>query len=111
MLLIADSGATKTEWCVQKASAPPFYFITEGYNPFLVDSAYIEQSLRRHLPPGLAAEEVETIFYYGAGCMADRKATVEQALGGIFSQADLHVEVDLLGAARALLGTTPGFAA
>jgi glucosamine kinase len=111
MILIADGGSTKTSWCLVHQSGERSWFQTEGYNPYIVDGNYITHSLQRHLPPSLQRNEVKQVYYYGAGCMNDKSVIVERALAGIFNQAQISVAMDLLAAARALLGRQPGFAA
>jgi hypothetical protein len=52
------------------------------------------------------------LHFYGAGCSApEKKEVIRKALVRVFPGAEIIVEHDLLGAARALLGREPGFAA
>ncbi len=41
MIIIADGGSTKTNWCLLDDTGKKIYFNTEGYNPYFVDSEYI----------------------------------------------------------------------
>jgi glucosamine kinase len=110
MILIADSGSTKSSWCV--AGAPEVqFFESEGYNPYFVDSAYIAASLAKALPATLDTEAITAIFFYGAGCSPDKAHVVTDALQCIFYNAQCYIEDDTLAAARALLGSNVGFAA
>jgi glucosamine kinase len=112
MIIIADGGSTKTNWCLINQAGQKIYFNTEGYNPFFVDSEYIINSLKKSLPEDLETEKLKEVNYYGAGVHNEEKAAiVEEALQAIFPNAKVYVGHDLLAAARALLGTTPGFAA
>lgn len=111
MILIADGGSTKTNWCLLD-NKKKIYFNTEGYNPFFVDSEYILDSLLKGLPKDLPYGEVAAIFYYGAGVHNQEKATViVNVLEKVFPKAKVAVSHDLLAAARALLGSKAGFAA
>jgi glucosamine kinase len=110
MILIADGGSTKSSWCIADAQQS-FFFQTEGYNPYFVDSAYILNSLRQALPPQIETGKVTGIYFYGAGCAADKIHIILDALHSIFGNAKCHIEDDMLAAARALLGSKPGFAA
>lgn len=47
MIIIADGGSTKTNWCLLDDSNKKIYFNTEGYNPYFVDSDYIVHSLKK----------------------------------------------------------------
>lgn len=112
MIIIADGGSTKTNWCLLDDSNKKVYFNTEGYNPYFVDSDYIESSLRKGLPQDLPYEKVNEVNYYGAGVHnAEKAKIVELAMKKVFPNAKVEVGHDLLAAARALLGNEPGFAA
>ncbi|MEJ5054004.1 N-acetylglucosamine kinase [Sphingobacterium sp. MYb382] len=112
MIIIADGGSTKTNWCLLDDSNKKIYFNTEGYNPYFVDSDYIVQSLKKGLPQDLPFEKITEVNYYGAGVHNGEKAKiVETALSKVFPTAQVEVGHDLLAAARALLGDQSGFAA
>lgn len=88
------------------------YFNTEGYNPYFVDSAYIESSLKKDLPDDLPFGKIKEVNYYGAGVHNEEKANiVKEAMLSVFPNAKIEIGHDLLAAARALLGTESGFAA
>ncbi len=111
MILVADSGSTKTEWCLIKSNGEKAYFDTEGYNPYYVGREYIIQSLNKNLTSHFKSDQIKEVHFYGAGCMADKTVIIEQALHAVFQLANVHAAMDLLAAARALLGRKPGFAA
>jgi len=112
MILIADSGSTKTDWCLITTGQPLRYFTTEGYNPYFVDAAYITTSVRNSLPTDIDLQQIDTVYFYGAGCQDDNPEIMLHLLRNVFPAAkNVHAEVDLLAAARGLLGTQPGFAA
>ena len=111
MILIADSGSSKTNWCLVKSNGEKRYFNTEGYNPYFVDTAYIVNSLKKHLPAGISNNEVGEVYYYGAGCFPGKDFVLTDSLKTFFGKAKIFIELDLLAAARALLGSSPGFAA
>lgn len=112
MIIIADGGSTKTNWCLLDHSGKKIYFNTEGYNPYFVDSEYIVQSLRKGLPSDLPFAQIEEVNYYGAGVHNNEKAEiVKRAIQQVFTNSEVFVGHDLLAAARALLGNQSGFAA
>lgn len=107
--LIADSGATKTEWCLSGDGQG--VMVTEGLNPYYHDTGSIVEVLKEVLLPQLEGEEVGRIRFYGAGCDGPEKiAVVERALGTVFPDAKAEVYHDLLGAARACFFDRPGIA-
>lgn len=111
MIIIADSGSTKTNWCLVDKENKKVYFTTEGYNPNYVTREYLLDSLAHALPDGYKWDEVSEVFFYGAGCSEDRYDYMRNALQQLFTSARIEIAMDLLAAARALLGNKPGFAA
>jgi len=112
MIIIADGGSTKTNWCLLDNAGKKVYFNTEGYNPYFVSSEYIQNSLKKGLPNDLPIEQIDELYYYGAGVHNEEKANIiKDAFSVLFSTAKISVGHDLLAAARALLGTETGFAA
>jgi len=113
MILVADSGSTKTDWALIDPITQNFnVFHTIGYNPYFIDSEAIYYSLSENLVKDMNAQEVTEVHFYGAGCSTDvKKEIVYKAIARTFSNASIHIGHDLLGSARALLGDQPGFAA
>ena len=112
MIIIADGGSTKTNWCLLNDAGQKIYFNTEGYNPYFVSSEYIIGSLKIGLPTDLELDKITEVNYYGAGCSTeDKEKIVSDAMGAVFKNATINVGHDLLAAARALPGIEKGFAA
>jgi len=112
MILVADSGSTKTQWALADDSGNIEYLSTAGYNPYFDREVSWKDELstwsRRQLAGG---RMVEHIWYYGAGC--DRPEGVEKItcmLGELFPDASVHVKDDLSGAAKALYAHKKGIA-
>ncbi|HIY87869.1 MAG TPA: ATPase [Candidatus Bacteroides pullicola] len=109
-ILIADSGSTKTDWCVAEDGKILRRIKAGGINPvFLTDEELREAaaeaaSLLEDLRP-------EAIHFYGAGCIPTQAERVIHALRQAFPAADeVEVASDMLGAARALCGRRAGIA-
>lgn len=115
MILIADSGSTKTHWRLVDSSNTITQFQTQGFNPFLQTTDEISGELKTNLLPLLyeeSAQKVKHIYFYGAGCSTPEKCSiVSNALKQFFPNALLEVNHDLLAAARAVCGNKPGIAA
>lgn len=110
MILIADSGSTKTDWCgINKGSI--FCIQTQGINPFHQSQETILAILYKELLPQLPVEPIECIYFYGAGCTPQKGILLNTCLKKVFGE-QTHTEVynDLLGAARALCGHKHGIA-
>jgi glucosamine kinase len=112
MIIIADGGSTKTNWCLLNDEGNKIYFNTEGYNPYFVDGEYVIESLKKNLPEDLQFDKITEVNFYGAGVHNEEKANeLKEAFQVIFHSSKIFVGHDLLAAARALLGTSEGFAA
>lgn len=111
MILIADSGSTKTDWRVMDATGVYEQVLTAGINPQYLESSQIHSIFEAELLPHLKAKNPSSIYFYGAGCSsADRNLRVELALKKLFPNSGVLIDHDLLSAARALCGHKPGVA-
>ena len=113
MLLIADSGSTKTSWRLIAPNNTFHDFATEGYNPHYKSSAEIQSGLKKDFLPQLniKPENIQEVHFYGAGISTDVDvANVQDALFHVFNESNIHVEHDLLAAARALCLRDEGIA-
>lgn len=109
MLLIADSGSTKTHWEFVNGEKTVTAY-TSGINPFYKNTEQIIAGIRKELLPQ-ANIKPEKIFFYGAGIsQPDKVEIVKRALLAVFPSAKAEVEHDLLAAARATCGSMPGIA-
>lgn len=111
MILIADSGATKTDWCGIYDNGEAVSFKSEGYNPNYITLEYMVADMRKSLPENFPTDEVTNVYFYGSGVTELQYGFVREAVNTIFHNADVFVAMDLLASARALLGNEPGFAA
>lgn len=111
MKLIADSGATKTDWCLGENKENAQIIQTQGINPFHQSKEHIAQVLCEELLPQLPTDErITHIHFYGSGCTLEKSIIVEEELAKLFPDAFIDVQSDLLGAARALCGKKKGIA-
>jgi len=110
MILIAESGSTRTEWALIDGNNIAEHTFTEGINPFFQSRREISRSVRLELPEYIFKKRFETVFFYGAGCTStERKDIIGASLVAQF-KSPIKVESDLLAAARGLLQSTPGIA-
>ena len=66
MILIADSGSTKTEWCLADQGRPVRTVVTAGINPFFQTREEIAGEIRDALLPALKGERIDAIYFYGS---------------------------------------------
>jgi N-acetylglucosamine kinase-like BadF-type ATPase len=108
--LIADSGATKAEWCLVNGNKVKTIF-TQGISPYFLNTEQITDLLNKELKPKLKNVSVNEIFYYGTGCANPGNASsVKKAIAKVFKGATIDVTHDLMAAARALCGRKKGIA-
>jgi glucosamine kinase len=112
MILIADSGATKTDWRLEDADKRIHQFRSKGIYPFIQNSYEIAEFVKIDIASKINNLEVGNVFYYGTGCSSEEnKNTVRSALAANFPNAKIIVNHDLLGAARSLCQHDAGIAA
>ncbi len=108
--LIADSGATKCEWCLI-TNGKKKTILTQGISPYFLDEAQIITILNKSLIPKLKEVVIEEVFFYGTGLSnANNALIVKKALKSLFKKAKIQIETDLTAAARALCGKKKGIA-
>jgi len=113
MHLIADSGSTKTAWRLIKSESTIIPLETIGYSPQYITTDEMIDDLKEILIPQLPVltNDISKISFYGTGCSTPRTVTIIQlALENVFEKAEIEVNHDLLGAARALCGHSSGVA-
>ena len=111
MILIADSGSTKTDWCLCHADGSVTCVVTQGINPFHQDETRISAILAEELIPQLRHTDVRQVFFYGSGCRDEQCTRMHDLLYRAFPHAaEIVVDSDLMGAARALCGHEAGMA-
>jgi len=111
MILIADSGSTKTDWRILHGKQPIQAISTIGFNPVLTNTAKIIKELKKAFREQQVNETMNAVYYYGAGCWNTATCEiVSKALFAIFPKAKIEVTNDLLGAARAVCGKSAGIA-
>ena len=114
MILIADSGSTKTDWALispSVLSSQLSVLSSQGLNPVHQSRETILQILRSELLPQLDSSEIESVFFYGSGVRPEMEPVMANLLREVFPQAEtIEAHSDLLGSARALCGHNYGIA-
>jgi glucosamine kinase len=110
MILVADSGSTKTDWLLKQPGKDAIAFRTPGLNPYFHTEKEIVKILQDQAPDlTVYGSEVKEIYFFGAGCSSpDRHEIVSNALSVIFSKAYISVDSDLLASAYATCGHEKG---
>ncbi len=121
MIIIVESGATKTDWCAAASDRKPVDVRTEGMNLATMPDEVIERIVREAVASfrekGLSGEVSEIHFYAAGLIVPDGEKVPAQAKGldkvlrSLFPGAEMEYASDLLDAARAVCGHKPGIAA
>lgn len=111
MLLIADSGGTKTTWAFVEASGKVGYSETDGMQPYFQTTSQLSQTVQ-HLPQEWV-KGTKQLYFYGAGLGAKEQASkIESVLKSYFPDStQLEVQTDMVGTARALCQHEAGMTA
>ncbi len=108
MVLIVDSGSTKSDWILLKGRDEREFYKTMGFNPFFHSETFIANAVKQNQDLVRFADQIEQIFYYGAGCSSDEmNAIVKKALKKVFPKAAVVVDHDLLACAYATYAGEP----
>ena len=110
MILISDSGSTKTDWCVVDKGEIVRRIATAGINPFFQSEEEIAGEVEKNLLPALEGLAVTSVSFYGAGCAFPEKNEVVRRAINRYLPVPVEVGSDLLAAARALCGDEAGIA-
>lgn len=108
--LIADSGATKTEWSLLQNEEVVLSFITNGISPIFQTQKEISEEIKKYVYPQLQERMPDTIFFYGSGCIPEKIECVKNAIEYSFPTSKIKIYSDLVAAAHALCGKEAGIA-
>ncbi len=104
-ILIADSGSTKTDWTLLNGTEIIRQVKTIGFNPYFQSRDEVSLEILNNLKPFINAElkDITHVHYYGAGCSnEENNKLIQDAISITLGVAEIHVNHDLLAAARAL---------
>lgn len=112
MKLIADSGSTKTDWCVLDGNLVVERISGQGINPFQQSRTVIQRIINDDVASKISCTaNIEEVWFYGAGCRDEMKPMMREVLSSCFTSAStVSADTDMLGAARALFADKPGIA-
>jgi len=108
MILIADGGSTKADWCLSTHGKQLQRITTRGINPYFLSEDAIEEEIRALLLPGLQTHILDALYFYGAGCLPEKIPMMKNVLGKYLKAKTIEVYSDMLAAARGLSGRNPG---
>ncbi|MDQ8003600.1 MAG: N-acetylglucosamine kinase [Pedobacter sp.] len=110
MILVADSGSSKTDWMAYSPEKI-YSFNTQGINPYFANAQDVFRILSKHKEMAAIADRVKEVYFFGAGCLnPDKHEIVSNGLSSFFTNAFISVDHDLMGSAYATCGDKKGLA-
>lgn len=110
MILIADSGSTKTDWCMVEKGKSVLRFQTRGMNPFFQTEEEMRKEIETGLLPALKDLIPSVVCFYGAGCAFPEKNDMIRAVCQPVFVCSCRGWERSPGCSRALCGDEPGIA-
>ena len=108
MILIADSGSTKSDWllCDQDYNIIQEYN-TKGFNPYFVDGETIIRELRNS-DFSKIRNQIKQIYFYGSGCsLEEKKNIIKKHLKSFFLNSEITIRHDLEASCYAFYKNKP----
>lgn len=111
MILIADSGSTKIDWCVVDHGKLVKQVFTCGMNALLLTEEEMQLRIATELASEVSDYPIDKVYYYGAGCVSEEVcANVRNAIAASIKADHIEVYTDLLAAAHAVCAREAGIA-
>lgn len=100
MVLIVDSGATKSDWIALDNKGEKLFFTqTLGLSPEVLTKDVIQDRLANNFELSKNREKVSRLYFYGAGCGTDRmKNFLKEIFKEFFPNAKSEVQEDTYAA-------------
>ena len=103
MILVVDSGSTKTDWiAVDKKGETLFSTQTLGLNPQVLSSAILKERIINNFDLYQNRKEVTHLYFYGAGCWVDSpQKRIRRVFDEIFVNSTTVIKEDTYAAVYA----------
>ncbi|RPG71600.1 MAG: N-acetylglucosamine kinase [Flavobacteriaceae bacterium TMED120] len=103
MILVVDSGSTKTDWfAIDPSGDVLFSTQTLGLNPQVLSSEILKERILNNFELSQNRENVSHLFFYGAGCgLKSTQERITKVFDKIFTNAELSVKEDTYAAVYA----------
>ncbi len=108
MVIIVESGSTKSDWVILNDERERTYVKTMGFNPYFHDELIITSAIKNNENLKAVSKKVKQIYFYGAGCSTpELQDIVRTGLADVFINAEIHVNHDLEACAYATYDGRP----
>lgn len=109
-ILIADSGATKADWCLVRGEEVLHRYKSAGITPVFQTKEEMTRVIRENVWPQFKETPIKAIYFYGSGCIPEKVPFVREAIYRSFPIETIEVYSDLIAVAHALCGREAGIA-
>lgn len=107
MILVAESGSTKTQWNILDNNNIKSITNTQGINPVVMNVEEMIVAMRPVLSE-VDPKELDSIYFFGAGCAGDElKQKVGTAIFDLFKTENIFIDSDMIAACLSLAGDKP----
>lgn len=108
MILVADSGSSKTDWMAY-SPGHTLSFSTQGINPYFLNAHDVVKILSKNRDLAAYATSIKEVYFFGSGCSSpDKHEIISNGLSAFFTNAFISVDHDLIGSAYATCGDKKG---
>jgi len=110
MILVADSGSTKTNWIAIDDNGETYFKTdTEGLNPAVFPKEILYNRIMSKNKIKNIKNKVDKIYFYGAGCGTVTAANyLREVFERVFKNADINIYEDTIAAVKSLQTNKPG---
>lgn len=109
MILVADSGSSKTDWALIENKSRVTQYKSKGINPVHLSRTEILSIISEVQELVSMAGKVSKVYFFGAGCgQHESKSGITIILKSVFRNSEIEVDTDLMAAAIAACGNQSG---
>lgn len=103
MILVVDSGSTKTDWIAVDAKGKILFSTqTLGLNPQVLSSAILKERIINNFDLYQNRQQVTHLYFYGAGCSVESpQLRINKVFDEIFTNAEKTIKEDTYAAVYA----------
>jgi N-acetylglucosamine kinase-like BadF-type ATPase len=100
MILIVDSGSTKTDWiALDEKGSEIFSTQTLGLNPQMLSNEILNERIKNNFDIYKNRKHVSKLFFYGAGCgVESTQERIRKVFEKIFINCDFDIKEDTFAA-------------
>ena len=100
MILVVDSGSTKTDWiALDKNGKEIFSTQTLGLNPQMLSNEILNERIKNNFDIYKNRKSVEKLFFYGAGCgVESTQERILKVFNSIFINSEFDIREDTYAA-------------